>query len=220
MVSVSPLGDAYVNHFDTCRLYDPKPDVFPAPVSKRPTANQPPSQIPTFAPPIGEDPGARTGIYDTLDSNVGAEVMAFTHTPFPKQNSADSVRRYGAHNPTRPYQVIERYIEDGFKDYRHLLSLNTTVEKVEKVDQEWILTLRKSDEPYAAQKQDYWWQEKFNAVVVATGHYTVPYIPAIWGIDEAVKALPHKFEHSKSFRSPDDYVGKVSVKIQQCREPY
>jgi hypothetical protein len=48
------------------------------------------------------------------------------------------------------------------------------------------------------------------AVVVATGHYTVPNCPAIWGIDEAVKVLPHKYEHSKSFRSNDDYVGKVS----------
>jgi cation diffusion facilitator CzcD-associated flavoprotein CzcO len=191
------------------RLYDPQPDAFPNPVSKRPTTNQPPSQIPTFAPLLGEDLGARTGIYDTLDSNVGAKVMSFTHTPFPEVNSADSVQRYGANNPTRPYQVIERYIEDRFKDYRHLLSLNTTVEKVEKVGQEWILTLRKAGEPYRGEKQDYWWQEKFDAVVVGTGHYTVPYIPAIWGIDEAVKALPHKFEHSKFFRSPDNYVGKV-----------
>ena len=195
------------------RLYDPEPDTFPAPVGKRPGTNQPPSQLPTFAAPAGEDVGARTGIYDTLDSNVGAKVMAFTHTPFPENNSADSIRRYGVNNPTRPWQVIERYIEDGFKEYRHLLSLSTTVERVEKVGEEWIVTLRKSDETYRGQTQDYWWQEKFDAVVVATGHYTAPYIPAIWGIDEAVKALPHKFEHSKSFRSPDDYVGKVSWKL-------
>ena len=120
-------------------------------MSTRPTANHPPSQFPTFAAPIGEDVGARTGIYDTLDSNVGAEVMAFTHTPFSKQNSADSVRRYGANNPTRPYQVVKRYIEDGFKDYHHLLSLSTTVERVEKIGQEWVLTLRKTDEKYAAE---------------------------------------------------------------------
>jgi cation diffusion facilitator CzcD-associated flavoprotein CzcO len=136
--------------------------------------------------------------------------MAFTHTPFPEINSADSIHRYGPNNPTRPYQVVERYIEDGFKDYRHLLSLNTTVESVEKVGQEWVLTLRKSGEKFKGEKKDYWWQEKFDAVMIATGHYTAPFIPAIWGIDEAVKALPHKFEHSKFFRSPDHYVGKVS----------
>lgn len=166
-------------------------------------------RIPAFAPPAGEDKSARTGIYDSLDSNVGAAVMAFSHTPFPEVNSAVSAQRYGADNPTRPYQVIAKYLEDGFKEYRHLLSLSTTVERVEKVGSEWILTLRKSGEVYNGTVQDYWWQEKFDAVIVATGHYTVPFIPAIWGIDEAYKALPHKFEHSKFFRSADHYVGKV-----------
>lgn len=135
--------------------------------------------------------------------------MAFTHTPFPEINSALSVTRFGANNPTRPWQIIAGYIEDGFKNYRHLLSLNTTVERVEKFGKEWVVTLRKSDEKYRGKQQDYWWQEKFDAVIVATGHYTVPFVPAIWGIDEAYKAFPHKFEHSKSFRSEEDYVGKV-----------
>ncbi|KUJ13570.1 putative dimethylaniline monooxygenase [Mollisia scopiformis] len=231
VIGAGPSGFAAVkalsdeNAFDTIKLferrdrvggiwlYDPKPDVFPTSVSRRPKINAPPQQLPAFAEPLGEDIGARTGIYDTLDSNVGAEVMAFTHTPFPKDNSADSVRRYGSNNPTRPYQIIERYIEDGFKEYRHLLSLSTTVENVEKVGEEWVLTLRKANEPLRGEHKDYWWQEKFDAVVVATGHYNVPFIPAIWGIDEAVKALPHKFEHSKSFRSPDDYVGKKVIVV-------
>jgi cation diffusion facilitator CzcD-associated flavoprotein CzcO len=135
--------------------------------------------------------------------------MAFTHTSFPEVNSAQSVARYGANNPTRPWQIVAGYLEDGFKNYRHLLSLSTTVEKVQKFGNEWVLTLRKSDEKYRGKQQDYWWQETFDAIVAATGHYNVPNIPAIWGIDEAYKALPYKFEHSKSFRSEDHYVGKV-----------
>jgi cation diffusion facilitator CzcD-associated flavoprotein CzcO len=186
-------------------LYDPEADVCSAHASKRPTANQPP-KLPACTKHIGDDLGARTGIYDTLDSNVGAKVMTFTHKPFPEINSAESIRRYGPDNPTHPYKIVEGYFEDGFKDCRHLLSLNTTVEKVEKSGQEWILTLRISDETHRGEKQDYWWSEKLDAVVVATGHYTIPNVSAIWGIDEAV--LPRKFEHSKSFRS-NDYVGKV-----------
>ncbi|KAF4635625.1 hypothetical protein G7Y89_g2462 [Cudoniella acicularis] len=221
--AVRALSDE--NAFDTIRvferrdriggvwIYDPKPEPFPSPVSKRPSTLQLPSKLPAFTQPAGEDPGARTGIYDTLDSNVGQKIMAFTHTPFPEVNSAQSTERYGANNPTRPWKVVAGYIEDGFKDYRHLLSLNTTVERVEKVGDDWTLTLRKSDETYRGHSNDYWWQERFDAVVVATGHYTVPYIPAIWGIDEAYKALPHKFEHSKFFRSPDDYVGKKVVVV-------
>lgn len=180
-------------------------------MSKPPSPRHAPPKLPTFAPPAGEDKGARTGIYDSLDSNVGAAVMAFSHTPFPEINSAVSTQRYGADNPTRPYKVIAQYLEDGFRDYRHLLSLNTTVEGTEKIGNEWVLTLRKSGEEYNGKFQDYWWQEKFDAVVVATGHYNVPFIPAIWGIDEAYKALPGKFEHSKFFRSPDHYVGKVML---------
>jgi len=192
------------------RIHDSKPDTFPSPVSKHPTANAPPQNLPSFASPIGEDIGARTGIHNALDSNVGAGIMAFSHTPFPKINSANSVAQYGANNPSRPWQIVAGYIEDGFKDYRHLLSLNTTVERVEKIGTEWVLTLRKSNWKYKGQDQDYWWQEKFDAVVVASGHYTVPSIPAIWGIDEVYKAYPDKFEHSKTFRSKEHYVGKVS----------
>jgi hypothetical protein len=191
------------------RIHDPEPDRFPSAVAKRPTPRNPPSQIPSLTAPAGEDIGARTGIYNTLDSNVGAKVMAFTYAPFPEVNSAQSVVRYGANNPTRPWQIIAGYLEDGFKNYRHLLSLSTTVEKTEKLGNEWVLTLRKSGEKYRGKHHDYWWQETFDAVVVATGHYNVPNIPAIWGIDEAYKALTHKFEHSKSFRSENHYVGKV-----------
>jgi cation diffusion facilitator CzcD-associated flavoprotein CzcO len=90
-----------------------------------------------------------------------------------------------------------------------LLSLNTTVELVKKVESEWVVTLRKSNLAFRWKSHEYWWQEKFDAIVIGTGHYTVPYVPAIGGIDEAYKVLPHKFEHSKSFRSNDHYVGKV-----------
>ena len=191
------------------RLYDPEPDVFPSPVSKTPTSRQPPTVSPSLTPPAGEDTQARTGIYSGMDSNVGALPMAFTYKPFPKINSAASIQKYGVNNPTRPYKVVAGYLEDGFNDYRHLLSLNTTVERVDKVGNEWVLALRKSNEFYRGEAHDYWWEEKYDAVVIATGHYAVPFVPAIWGIDETYKALPEKFEHSKSFRFSDNYVGKV-----------
>ncbi|KAH8599115.1 hypothetical protein B0O99DRAFT_537085 [Bisporella sp. PMI_857] len=194
-------------------LYDPEPDIFPTPVSKLPVSRQPPAQIPSLAPPAPEDTQARTGIYTGLDSNVGALPMAFTYKPFPTTNSALSIQKYGANNPFRPWKVIAGYIEDGFNDYRHLIQLNTTVERVVKEGDEWIVTLRKSNEPYRGHAQDYWWQERYDAVIVATGHYAVPLVPAIWGIDEAYKALPNKFEHSKSFRSAENYVGKKVIVV-------
>jgi len=143
--------------------------------------------------------------------------MSFTHTPFPLVNSALSVSRFGPQNPTRPFAVISDWIEDLFQPYLSLTSLSTTVEKVEKKGDEWVLTLRKSDQFYRGQPKDYWWQETFDAVVAAPGHYNVANIPNIPGLDETVKAFPQRFEHSKAYRRPDKYVNKVSYSKSTTR---
>lgn len=192
--------------------YDPEPDIFPAPGTAD-SKKEIPSRLPQFTPPLPEDTTARTAIYDGLDSNVGASVMAFTHTAFPEQNSAASIEKLGRGNPTRPFRVVAAYLEDLFNDYLHLVSFNTTVEKVEKKGDKWTLTLRRSGQLRRGQPQDYWWEEQFDAVVVATGHYSVPLAPAVSGLDEAFRAHPDRFEHSKAFRSADHYVDKKVVVV-------
>lgn len=82
--------------------------------------------------------------------------MEFTHTPLPSANSALSVEKFGLNNPTRPYGVVAKYLEDLFTPYLHLVKFNTTVEKLEKIDKEWVITLRQS-----GNKHDYWWTERF-----------------------------------------------------------
>ncbi|KAE8145457.1 hypothetical protein BDV25DRAFT_164662 [Aspergillus avenaceus] len=188
--------------------YDPIPDVFHAPGWSKVAQNEIPSKLPALTPPVPEDTTARTAIYDHRDSNVGARAMAFTHTPFPEVNSAVSVRQYGRANPSRPFRVVAAYLEDLFRDYLHLVSFKTTVEKVEKHGDKWTLTLRRSTTLHDNQSSDYWWQEQFDAVVIASGHYNVPLIPDIAGLRHAFAAHPTKFEHSKSFRSANDYVNK------------
>ncbi|KAL4889705.1 hypothetical protein BDV59DRAFT_210131 [Aspergillus ambiguus] len=193
--------------------YDPVPDNFPVPGDHTEERNTIPTEFPRFTPPVAEDTTARTGIYDTLDSNVGAKAMAFTHTPFPEVNSAISVKQFGRGNPTRPFRVVAGYLEDLFRPYIHLVSFNTTVEKVEKKASTWILTLRQSGHFYRDQPAEYWWQEEVDAVIVASGHYNVPLIPEIPGLAAAFQAHPTKFEHSKSFRSSDVYVNKKVVVV-------
>ena len=149
-----------------------EPDPFPGTATEGAgkTVREIPRKLPTFTSPAAEDLSARTAIYDSLDSNVGAEVMAFTHTPIPQRNTAVSVERLGPRNPSRPFRVVSRYLQDLVESYIPLISFNTTVEKVEKDGSQWVLTLRR---PGQRQKQilDFWWQEKFDAVVVASGHY-------------------------------------------------
>lgn len=75
------------------------------------------------------------------------------------------------------------------------------------------MTLRQSGHFHRNQPAEYWWVEEFDAVVVASGHYNVPLIPEIGGLDSAFKEYPGVFEHSKSFRSANDYVDKRVVVV-------
>lgn len=180
-----------------------------------PQRNAIPSQLPTFEVPAPEDTTSKTGLYHYLDSNVGAAVMEFTYASIPKINSALSVRRFGHANPTRPWRVVADYLEDIFAKHLHRVSFNTTVESVRKnaITGKWDITLRQSDVRFKGKGLDYWWTESFDAAIVASGHYSVPYIPRIPGIEEWYKRWPERLQHSKQFRSRDGYVGKSVVVV-------
>ncbi|KAK2014531.1 FAD/NAD(P)-binding domain-containing protein [Colletotrichum eremochloae] len=142
--------------------------------------------------------------------NVGSQVMAFTYKPFPPVKSATSINRFGKGNPTHPFATVAEYLEDIAEPFSHLFTFDTHVERVEKVGKKWQLTLRKTRHYLKHEKRDYWWQDTFDAVVVATGHYGVPYVPNIAGLEETFAALPQRFEHSKAYRSPENYVNKIT----------
>ncbi|KAF2449213.1 dimethylaniline monooxygenase [Karstenula rhodostoma CBS 690.94] len=192
-------------------LYDEDPEPF-SPSPDQPQY-EPPAKLPSSAPPLPENLTARTGIYPALDSNVGAEVMSFTYKPFPNDNSAASIHRLGQQNPTKPWQTVAGYLEEIAEPYTHLISLNTHVESVRKTGPKWVVTLRKTGHNVKGEIKDFWWKESFDAVIAATGHYGVPQIPNIPGLAETSKALPHAFEHSKAYRSPDHYVNKRIVVV-------
>ncbi|KAJ5787869.1 hypothetical protein N7457_002859 [Penicillium paradoxum] len=192
--------------------YDEIPDRFPSPGTFT-QPNEIPTRLPSLAPPSPEDVTSRTAIYEGLDSNVGAKAMAFSHTPFPDRNSASSSRNFGRSNPTRPFRVVKKYLEDVFQDYLQFASFNTTVERLEKRGQKWNLTLRQFGHSDGTESKDYWWEERYDAVIVASGHYSVPFVPHIPGLDAAIASYPTVFEHSKQFRRADDYVNKRVVVV-------
>jgi cation diffusion facilitator CzcD-associated flavoprotein CzcO len=139
--------------------------------------------------------------------------MSFSQEPIPEIRSQWAIDRHGLDTPFRHHSVLRQYIEDLFtrEQYQDLVRYNTTVERAIKDSnsQKWILTLRRPDENGA--QTDYWWSEEFDAVVVASGHYAVPFIPAIPGLKEFAARNPGSVEHTKHYRSPDKYRGKVSV---------
>lgn len=139
--------------------------------------------------------------------------MQFSQEPIPEIRSSRSLKIHGPDTPFRHHSVMRQYIEDllNRNGYQDLVEYNTTVEKAHKEQgsSKWVLTLRRQG---PASKYDYWWQEKFDALVVATGHYSVPYIPYIKGLKEFAAAYPRSVEHTKGFRNPEKYRGKVSCK--------
>lgn len=94
--------------------------------------------------------------------------MSFSDVPFP----------YG---PFVPHNVPKQYIESYISHHKldSLLSLNTTVEDVSVIKgsirgrERWRLALRKRD---YVRGVDVWWEEEFDAVILANGHYSVPFV--------------------------------------------
>lgn len=132
--------------------------------------------------------------------------MAFTQEPFPDELSQRTLAEYGAGAPMRHHSVIREWVERIFSrgGLEGLLELNTTVERVEKVGGEWVLTLRKE-----SGGRNYWWREEFDAVVVSTGHYHVPWFPDIPGLFEYEEKFPGSIVHSKHFRTASQFKDKV-----------
>lgn len=93
-----------------------------------------------------------------------------------------------------------------------MLVLNTTVERVTqtrptKATQRpgWTLTLRRYD---PISNLDEWWQESFDGLVIANGHYSVPYVPFVPGLEEYMRKFPGKVFHSKSYRTATAFAGR------------
>ncbi|KAF4912401.1 Thiol-specific monooxygenase [Colletotrichum viniferum] len=171
-----------------------------------------PSKLPAQAPKLPNPRYAESTVYPYLETNVDFLPMQFTQEPFPQKQSEWSVSVHGADTPFRHWSLVQDYVRSLVerRGYQDFVEYNTTVEKAEKDKRsgEWRLTLRKDGE-----KTDYWWEERFDAVVVASGHYSVPYIPLIPGLGDFAKEKPGSVIHSKHFRGRDAYKNKRVVVV-------
>ncbi|SPO03686.1 related to monooxygenase [Cephalotrichum gorgonifer] len=177
------------------------------------TADKPipiPAKLPARTPKIDQPRFAESSVYPYLETNVESVPMEFTQEPIPTERSERSIAVHGPETPFRHWKVLRQYVQSlvqrrGYEDF---VSYNTTVELAEKVGSEWKLTLRQE-----GKESDYWWVEWFDAVVVASGHYTVPYIPHIKGLEAFEKSRPGSVLHSKQFRGREQFQGKRVVVV-------
>lgn len=151
-----------------------------------------------------------SGAHEHLHSNLPPGIMCFSQEPIQEVVSERSLAQYGPDSPFRHRKLIREWIQDVFTRGKStgLIQFNTTVELAEydRESAEWSLTLRR-EQP--GKETDYWWQEKFDALVVASGHFYLPYVPDIPGLLEFDERFPGKIKHSKHYRSVEDYRDKV-----------
>ncbi|KAK4557932.1 hypothetical protein RGQ29_007605 [Quercus rubra] len=151
--------------------------------------------------PIGFDP-ARTKIhsslYKSLRTNLPRECMGFPCYPFVAKDDPDrDPRRYPGH------REVLLYLQDFTREFRidELVRFETEVVRVRLVEEKWkIKSKQRSGEDET---------EIFDAVVICNGHYTVPRVAQIPGINE----WPGKQMHSHNYRVPEPFRDQVVVLI-------
>ncbi|KAF8323174.1 FAD/NAD(P)-binding domain-containing protein [Clavulina sp. PMI_390] len=129
--------------------------------------------------------------------------------------------------PDTPWRMQNRIIQRYVRQYASHIGLNTNdeesanitsystrVERVQKLPghTKWTLTLRKVvGVPGEGEKRlrvD-WWEEKFDAVVVAThSQADSAWVPPIPGLAEWAQAYPEKIYHGREYRRPEPLEGK------------
>ncbi|KAI8186634.1 Thiol-specific monooxygenase [Colletotrichum sp. SAR 10_75] len=171
----------------------------PIPIPKSFPAQTPTQKAPRFT---------ESGIYPYLETNVDAIPMSFSDAPISEERTPNSIALHGPSTPFRHWTVMRDYVRRIVDEYEGFVSYNTTVELAEKVGDEWKVVLRKE-----GKHSDEWWVERFDAVVVATGHYWVPYVPKIEGLEEFERARPGSVIHSKHYRGREDFCGKRVVVV-------
>ncbi|KAH8673716.1 hypothetical protein BX600DRAFT_480072 [Xylariales sp. PMI_506] len=187
------------------------PETLPARVPKAPTTTTTSSSSGSLQQQQQQQVRySESSVYPYLETNVDDLAMSFSQEPIPAVRSEWSVGVHGPDTPFRHWTVILEYLQSQVerRGYTDLVSYSTTVERAEKVGDEWKVTLRRDEGA-----DDYWWVEWFDGLVVATGHYSVPYIPATPGLEEFAKAYPGSVLHSKHFRGRDNYRGKRVVVV-------
>ncbi|KAL7797597.1 hypothetical protein V8C37DRAFT_370041 [Trichoderma ceciliae] len=137
-------------------------------------------------------------MYDRLHANIPGCLMGFHDREFPRDAWVFPKR-----------EEIQGYLVKYAEDLRHLIKFRHQVVRVDLETRDgrdqWHLELKSTlnDDQVA--------RETYDAVVVANGHYSVPFIPSIKNVQEFNQAHPSIITHSKQYRKNDQFKGKKVV---------
>ncbi|AOW28592.1 hypothetical protein MG5_03030 [Candida albicans P57072] len=147
----------------------------------------------------------RSGVYPYLSTNIPSRFTRFSYLP-------DEEKYHDKSRPIYPF-LYHQELSQRFTDFvnnenlHEFIRLNTTVEDVYKNEDtgKWIISVRHKNPITGANE---WYQEEFDAIVVANGHYTIPSIPAFPGLAEFNANYPDVLIHAKSVRELDEFKDK------------
>ncbi|ORX93127.1 hypothetical protein BCR34DRAFT_500136 [Clohesyomyces aquaticus] len=150
-----------------------------------------PSKIASFLSPV----------YEKLETNIPRGLMGFQGLSWPEDSQLFP-----------KHETVLAYISEYSKDVHDLISYETQVINITPTDNsylgKWKVCTHNLRQP--PNQCD---QEVFDAVIVASGHFIVPYIPSIPGISAWHKAFPNSITHSKYFRQPSEFSNKKVIVV-------
>ncbi|KAK9455370.1 hypothetical protein V1511DRAFT_500269 [Dipodascopsis uninucleata] len=159
--------------------------------------------IPSLDPNTKLDPQSTNGFktwptpaYDQLTTNIPWEIMTYRNKNF---------------NRDLPFFAFRQDVADFLQSYAdtmdELISYNTSVLDVSKNGDEWVVRyqLNKNGSPVE--------EERYDAVMVATGFFHVPYIPDVKNIKEYSEKYPGVIKHAKYFRKPEEFDGQTVLVV-------
>ena len=138
-------------------------------------------------------------MYEKLETNIPRGLMGFQDLDWPEDSQLF---------PT--HETVLKYIEDYGKDVQDLVRYDTQVINAEPVsnapDSKWKVRTR-----WLRTGKEH--ERMFDAVIVANGHFIVPYIPDVPGIREWNEKYPGAISHSKYYRRPEEYTDKKIIVV-------
>ncbi|KAM3123695.1 hypothetical protein CJJ07_000246 [Candidozyma auris] len=152
-----------------------------------------------------------TPCYSGMLTNIIENMMTYSDQ---KEWLPGSKNKYVDREDVKNY--IDSYIGRHKQNSKVRLVTCTAVEDVSRklaskkvIPYDFTLTLRHS----LSDGTDEWYQEDFDAVVVATGHYHVPFIPDVPGLAEVQQRWPKVVQHAKYYRNSRPYKDKTVIVV-------
>jgi len=145
------------------------------------------------------DPSLTSPVYDKLETNIPRSLMGFSNLDWPSTCQLFP-----------PHEDVLDYIHDYADEVRHLIRFDRQVSHIRLLDGcQWLVQSRRLfNQGWSDVKED-----RFDAVLVANGHFNVPYIPSVPGIEEWNNTFPGSIMHSKFYRNSHSYAGKKTIVV-------